>query len=258
MERLVFPNSPFWTGLGLAIAARLCPRLNSVNVESCVRLKELDGFLKAAPGLIELNAELTPFEPFWGRMLDSVRLDPGRGRVACRSLVRLNLSDCESVQDTSLHSIMTLCPALRFLDISGTSVTNEDIAELAEEHPFQLEHLVLSRCHAITDTSCSAIALHMLRPSQRRLSFLNVMECHGISTGGLLMLVTGARQGLGLHDPPQAGDEQVRRVELLTHTHLWIHFSMEGLDPEVADERDALLGCWDRWMCCPDKVSSYS
>nr|XP_014436318.1 dynein regulatory complex subunit 6 isoform X5 [Pelodiscus sinensis] len=110
----------------------------------------------------------------------------------CKNLQDLNVSECKGLNDESMRLISEGCPALLYLNLSYTDITNGTLRLLsrisdAGLRPFlegssgaKLRELNLTNCIHITDASLMKIAQRC-----HNLTYLNIRYCESVTDGGI-------------------------------------------------------------------------
>lgn len=160
--------------LGLRRCQQLSLRaLNSIPM-FCTRLRSLD----------VSHTHVTDF--FIANLVDATG----------KTLQFLALNGCDQLSAGALRYIADNCPNLRFLDIGGVSVVDDDVvAHIAHRLGASLRTLILSRCVAVSDLGLAAIGTHC-----SALMSLTVRGLPEVTDAGLLKLCEGIGEQVQILD----------------------------------------------------------
>ena len=69
--------------------------------------------------------------------------------MQCDKLEYLNLKDCFHISDTGLYNVVKKSPAIKYLELSGTCISNIGICLISQYCP-NLKSMIISRCRKLT------------------------------------------------------------------------------------------------------------
>ncbi|CAO2825815.1 unnamed protein product [Amaranthus hypochondriacus] len=174
-------NCPGLGDMTLAMIAKLCPHLQSINLNGLPSITEasllsLVESCDAGFGLIKVGLSGCV------NVTDNVVI--ALAKYHGGTLEVLNLEGCGKVTDASLMAIADDCLLLNELDVSKCAVTDSGVASLARSKQLSLQILSLSGCSTISDK-----CLPFLVKLGQSLIGLNIQHCNSISTTVIDMLV---------------------------------------------------------------------
>eukprot|EP00079_Xenopus_tropicalis_P023226 XP_012815465.1 PREDICTED: F-box/LRR-repeat protein 13 isoform X2 [Xenopus tropicalis] len=116
----------------------------------------------------------------------------------CKNLQDLNLSECIHLNDESIRIICEGCPALLYLNISHTDVTNATL-RIVSRCLLNLQFLSLAYCRKFTDKGLQYLGSGKGCP---KLIYLDLSGCTQISVDGFTFLAAGCNslQQLKIND----------------------------------------------------------
>ncbi|RXM36684.1 F-box/LRR-repeat protein 13 [Acipenser ruthenus] len=146
----------------------------------------------------------------------------------CRNLQDLNLSECASINDEIMRLILEGCPALLYLNLSYTNVTNGTLRMLSR-CCLNLQYLSLAYCRKFTDKGLQYLATGK---GCHKLIYLDLSGCTQMSVDGFKNIAVGCSelQHLEINDMPTLTDkcilaivsecQNLQTVSLQDSTHL--------------------------------------
>ncbi|KAM8972109.1 F-box and leucine-rich repeat protein 13 [Pelodytes ibericus] len=165
---------------------------SSINFSS-VRHRIQDKFVintlrKWRPFVIRLNL----------RSCSSLHWSAFKGISECKNLQDLNVSECQSLNDESMRIICEGCPALLYLNLSHTDVTNTSLRVMSR-CLLNLQYLSLAYSKQFTDKGLQYLGSGK---GCHKLIYLDLSGCNQISIDGFRFLAAGCTslQQLKIHD----------------------------------------------------------
>ncbi|XP_064199506.1 F-box and leucine-rich repeat protein 13 isoform X1 [Anguilla rostrata] len=125
----------------------------------------------------------------------------------CRNLRELNVSECAGVNDETLKIVLEGCPALLYLNLSYTAVTNSSFRALSR-CCLNLQYLSLAYCRSFTDKGLQYLATGK---GCHRIIYLDLSGCTQISVEGFRFIAMGCSllQRVEFNDIPTLTDSCV-------------------------------------------------
>ncbi|XP_069085784.1 F-box and leucine-rich repeat protein 13 [Pleurodeles waltl] len=105
----------------------------------------------------------------------------------CKNVQDLNVSECQGLNDESMRIISEGCPALLYLNLSYTDITNGTLRMLSRCLP-NLQYLSLANCRKFTDKGLQYLATGK---GCRKLIYLDLSGCTQISVDGFRCVASG-------------------------------------------------------------------
>ncbi|KAL0968389.1 hypothetical protein UPYG_G00266240 [Umbra pygmaea] len=148
----------------------------------------------------------------------------------CKNLQDLNLSECSNVNEEMVQMIVEGCPALLYLNLSFTPVTNGTLRALSR-FSLNLHYLSVACCRKFTDKGLQYLATGN---GCHKLIHLDLSGCTQISVDGFRYIAAGCPllQHIVFDDMPTLSDSCV--LELVSKCH---HLSAISLwdTPHLSD-----------------------
>ncbi|KAL4640741.1 F-box/LRR-repeat protein 13-like [Arapaima gigas] len=134
----------------------------------------------------------------------------------CKNLQELNLSECSNADDESVGVILDGCPALLYLNLSCTSVTDSTLKRLSRCCE-NLQYLSLACCRRFTDRGLQYLAVGK---GCRKLLHLDLSGCTQVTADGLEGVAAGCSclQRVELNDVPTLSDRCVMALVSKCHS----------------------------------------
>ncbi|KAF8393213.1 hypothetical protein HHK36_021454 [Tetracentron sinense] len=175
LRSLSIRNCPGFGSAGLAIAGKLCPQLQLLDLSGLHGITDA-GLLplleRCEAGLVKVNLSDCV------NLTDAVVL--AMSRLHGKTLQRLNLDGCRKITDVSLVAIANSCPLLRDLDVSKCAISDFGITAVSGANQLQLQILSLSGCSKVSDKS-----MPFLGNFGKSLLGLNIQQCDAISNSAV-------------------------------------------------------------------------
>ncbi|KAM4748907.1 F-box and leucine-rich repeat protein 13 [Rhinophrynus dorsalis] len=149
---------------------------------SSVRHRIQDAFVvntlrKCRPYVIRLNL----------RSCSSLRWPTFKGISECKNLQELNVSECQNMNDESMRIICEGCPALLYLNVSHTDITNATL-RMMSRCLHNLQYLSLAYSRKFTDKGLQYLGSGK---GCRKLIYLDLSGCTQISVDGFKFIAVG-------------------------------------------------------------------
>ncbi|XP_066489631.1 F-box and leucine-rich repeat protein 13 [Tiliqua scincoides] len=148
----------------------------------------------------------------------------------CKNLQELNVSECQGLNDELMRLVSEGCPALLYLNLSHTDITNGTLRLLSRGFP-NLQYLSLAYCRKFTDKG-----LHYLGSGRgcHKLIYLDISGCLQISVEGFRNIADSCSgiQHLIINEMPTLTD---RCIQALAEKCLQIVTVEFNESPHVSD-----------------------
>ncbi|XP_069484160.1 F-box and leucine-rich repeat protein 13 isoform X2 [Ambystoma mexicanum] len=206
--KIITQTSSLWSSIDFATARHKIQDKIVVNI-----------LQKCRPYVIRLNL----------RSCSSLHWPSFKSISECKNLQDLNVSECEGLNDESMRVISEGCPALLYLNLSYTDITNGTLRMLSRCLP-NLQYLSLAHCRKFTDRGLQYLATG--GKGCRKLIYLDLSGCTQISVDGFKFVASGCSslQHLKIDDMVTLTDscimvllekcQQIVSISLLGSPHL--------------------------------------
>ncbi|XP_075455745.1 F-box and leucine-rich repeat protein 13 isoform X2 [Ascaphus truei] len=121
------------------------------------------------------------------RSCSSLQWPTYKGISECKNLQELNVSECQGLNDESMRIICEGCPALLYLNLSHTDITNATL-RMMSRCLLNLQYLSLAYCRKFTDKGLQYL------PSGKgcnKLIYLDLSGCTQITVDGFKCIAAG-------------------------------------------------------------------
>lgn len=182
VEEVHFNNNCKVTDKGLGMLSRRCPELTHLHAQFCPVTNE---------GVSEILAKCTNLRhlDLTGCVdvtvaIDTANFSASQLPALCRyPLQYLDLTDCVSIDDSSLLAIVRQCPQLVYLYLRRCVQLSDVALKYIPSYCGQLRELSLSDCVLVSD-----FGLYELAKLGVTLRYLSVAKCGQVSDPGLKMI----------------------------------------------------------------------
>ncbi|KAJ6666299.1 hypothetical protein lerEdw1_000571 [Lerista edwardsae] len=122
----------------------------------------------------------------------------------CKNLQELNVSECQGLNDELMRLVSEGCPALLYLNLSHTDITNGTLRLLSRGFP-NLQYLSLAHCRKFTDKGLQYLSSGR---GCHKLIYLDISGCLQISVEGFRNIANSCRgiQHLIINEMPTLTD----------------------------------------------------
>ncbi|XP_066448080.1 F-box and leucine-rich repeat protein 13 isoform X2 [Eleutherodactylus coqui] len=164
--KIITQNSSLWNSIDLSSVRH---RIQDKFVMNILR--------KCRPYVIRLNF----------RRCSTLHWSTFKGIGECRNLQDLNLSECQNVNEEAIRAICEGCPALLYLNLSHTDITNTTIRVMSR-YLLNLQYLSVAYSRKFTDKGLQYLGSGK---GCHKIIYLDMSGCTQISVDGFRYIANG-------------------------------------------------------------------
>ncbi|XP_061438068.1 F-box and leucine-rich repeat protein 13 isoform X2 [Rhineura floridana] len=148
----------------------------------------------------------------------------------CKNLQDLNVSECQGLNDELMRLVTEGCPALLYLNLSHTDITNGTLRLLSRGFP-NLQCLSLAYCRKFTDKGLQYLSSGR---GCHKLIYLDISGCLQISVEGFRNIADSCSgiQHLAINEMPTLTDRCIQALAEKCHQIVSVEFNES---PHVSD-----------------------